>query len=174
MSILPKATGRSGPGLERNQLVEQSAHPRNLPMPRSHWPAVFLVLALPGASAAPELQAPDLARQVTIHRDRWGIAHVVGKTDAATGFGFGYAQAEDNWPRLEENYLRALGRYAEVAGTSGVAPDRLNRTLEIPRLAREEYSRLDPRMRGRSEEHTSELQSRLHLVCRLLLEKKNK
>src|SRR2546422_5894253 len=27
---------------------------------------------------------------------------------------------------------------------------------------------------GRSEEHTSELQSRLHLVCRLLLEKKNK
>src|SRR5256884_3725538 len=26
---------------------------------------------------------------------------------------------------------------------------------------------------GRSEEHTSELQSRLHLVCRLLLEKKN-
>src|SRR2546422_6402727 len=28
-------------------------------------------------------------------------------------------------------------------------------------------------LRGRSEEHTSELQSRLHLVCRLLLEKKN-
>src|SRR2546422_5260713 len=30
------------------------------------------------------------------------------------------------------------------------------------------------RRRRRSEEHTSELQSRLHLVCRLLLEKKNK
>src|SRR2546429_1175681 len=30
------------------------------------------------------------------------------------------------------------------------------------------------RRRGRSEEHTSELQSRLHLVCRLLLEKKKK
>src|SRR5205809_7921692 len=29
-------------------------------------------------------------------------------------------------------------------------------------------------MSHRSEEHTSELQSRLHLVCRLLLEKKNK
>src|SRR5205809_4538767 len=29
-------------------------------------------------------------------------------------------------------------------------------------------------VRGRSEEHTSELQSRLHLVCRLLLEKKKK
>src|SRR2546422_8570869 len=31
-----------------------------------------------------------------------------------------------------------------------------------------------PRRRERSEEHTSELQSRLHLVCRLLLEKKKK
>src|SRR2546422_5989249 len=30
----------------------------------------------------------------------------------------------------------------------------------------------EPPSRGRSEEHTSELQSRLHLVCRLLLEKK--
>src|SRR2546429_8091520 len=30
------------------------------------------------------------------------------------------------------------------------------------------------RINGRSEEHTSELQSRLHLVCRLLLEKKKK
>src|SRR2546429_6746361 len=33
---------------------------------------------------------------------------------------------------------------------------------------------LEPRGRRRSEEHTSELQSRLHLVCRLLLEKKKK
>src|SRR2546429_3227062 len=33
------------------------------------------------------------------------------------------------------------------------------------------YCRPDP---ARSEEHTSELQSRLHLVCRLLLEKKKK
>src|SRR2546422_5372317 len=31
----------------------------------------------------------------------------------------------------------------------------------------------EPHPGGRSEEHTSELQSRLHLVCRLLLEKKN-
>src|SRR2546422_3309944 len=33
---------------------------------------------------------------------------------------------------------------------------------------------LRPPSRRRSEEHTSELQSRLHLVCRLLLEKKKK
>src|SRR3712207_8549819 len=34
--------------------------------------------------------------------------------------------------------------------------------------------RLRPRRRQRSEEHTSELQSRQYLVCRLLLEKKKK
>src|SRR2546422_4744952 len=34
--------------------------------------------------------------------------------------------------------------------------------------------RFTPRLANRSEEHTSELQSRLHLVCRLLLEKKKK
>src|SRR5687768_18482738 len=45
------------------------------------------------------------------------------------------------------------------------------------RLAEQGYrqgQRARPRVRvARSEEHTSELQSRLHLVCRLLLEKKN-
>src|SRR2546429_6523116 len=35
-------------------------------------------------------------------------------------------------------------------------------------------SRFLPKPKHRSEEHTSELQSRLHLVCRLLLEKKKK
>src|SRR2546422_2924117 len=38
----------------------------------------------------------------------------------------------------------------------------------------EELARLETLDTGRSEEHTSELQSRLHLVCRLLLEKKKK
>src|SRR2546422_5473020 len=39
-------------------------------------------------------------------------------------------------------------------------------TLNIPEPSRSIF------VLGRSEEHTSELQSRLHLVCRLLLEKK--
>src|SRR5687768_18336546 len=39
-------------------------------------------------------------------------------------------------------------------------------------LHRLETVRASRRVAGRSEEHTSELQSRLHLVCRLLLEKK--
>jgi acyl-homoserine-lactone acylase len=89
-----------------------------------------------------------LQDQVTIYRDRFGVPHVFGATDASTAFGFGYAQAEDNFPRLEDNFIRAAGRRAEVDGEAAVLEDRLNRTLEIPRLAREEYARLDPKMRA--------------------------
>src|SRR6266436_7274941 len=44
----------------------------------------------------------------------------------------------------------------------------------LPRCARRSDQRREMPRVGRSEEHTSELQSRLHLVCRLLLEKKKK
>ena len=93
-------------------------------------------------------QPPSLATQVTIYRDTWGVPHVFGKTDAATAFGFGFAQAEDNFARLEDNFIRAVGRRAEVDGEGAVVEDRLNRVLEIPRLAREEHARLDPKMRA--------------------------
>ena len=106
---------------------------------------LFALLFLSGPTSPPE---PELARRVTIYRDSYGIPHVFGKTDAATAFGFGYAQAEDNYPRIEDNYLRSLGRHAEVAGESGVEADRLNRVLEIPRLARAEYARLPVHLRG--------------------------
>ncbi|MEI8089281.1 MAG: penicillin acylase family protein [Opitutaceae bacterium] len=56
------------------------------------------------------------ARQVTIIRDTWGIAHVFGQTDANTVFGLLYAQAEDDFNRIEFNYINALGRLAEVEG----------------------------------------------------------
>ena len=92
--------------------------------------------------------APPLARQVTIYRDRYGVPHVHGRTDAATAFGFGFAQAEDYFPRLEDNFIRAAGRRAEVAGEAAVREDRQNRLLEIPRLAQAEYRRLTPRMRA--------------------------
>jgi acyl-homoserine lactone acylase PvdQ len=110
---------------------------------------VYLYLIGLALGQAPAVAgAPRLAAQVTIHRDRWGVPHVVGRTDAATAFGFGYAQAEDNFLRLEDNYIRALGRSAEVGGPDQLDADRLNRALEIPRLARAEYRRLDPRMRA--------------------------
>src|SRR5262249_36027051 len=83
--------------------------------------------------------AAQLAKQVTIYRDKYGVPHVFGETDAATVFGFAYAQAEDNFWRVEENYIFALGRSAELYGEKTLSEDRLNHALEIPRLAQEEY-----------------------------------
>ena len=88
-----------------------------------------------------------LAKTVTIYRDTYGVPHVFGKTDASTVFGFAYAQAEDNFWRVEENFVRALGRGSELHGERRLDDDRLTHALEIPRLAREEYARLDPHMR---------------------------
>src|SRR6476620_7624036 len=89
-----------------------------------------------------------LARTVTIYRDTYGVPHVFGRTDASTVFGFAYAQAEDNFWRVEENFIFALGRASELYGERTLAEDRLNHALEIPRLAQAEYARLDPRMRS--------------------------
>jgi acyl-homoserine-lactone acylase len=52
------------------------------------------------------------AQNVTIVRDNWGIPHVHGKTDADAVFGMIYAQAEDDFNRVEGNYLDSLGRGA--------------------------------------------------------------
>ena len=61
--------------------------------------------------------------RVTITRDDWGIAHVHGKTDADAVFGMIYAQAEDDFPRIEANYLTALGRTAEAEGEKAIWQD---------------------------------------------------
>ena len=92
--------------------------------------------------------AEKIAREVTVYRDVYGVPHVFGRTDASTIFGFAYAQAEDNFWRIEENYISAIGRSSEIYGEQALNKDRLNRALEIPKLAREEYSRLDSHTRA--------------------------
>src|SRR5687767_8432521 len=113
------------------------------------WSLLFsLGFVLPQFASAAQVNPDALARQVTIYRDTYGVPHVFGRTDASAVFGFAYAQAEDNFWRVEENYMAAIGRSAEIYGERRVQRDRLNRALEIPRLAREEYQRLDPHTRS--------------------------
>jgi acyl-homoserine-lactone acylase len=63
------------------------------------------------------------ARAITITRDDWGIAHVRGKTDADAVFGMIYAQAEDDFNRIETNYLNSTGRLAQAEGEKAVWQD---------------------------------------------------
>jgi len=73
----------------------------------------------------------SFASTVTIYRDTYGVPHVFGRTDASTVFGFAYAQAEDNFWRVEENFINALGRASELYGEKSLNEDRLNRALGI-------------------------------------------
>ncbi len=65
----------------------------------------------------------DTAQRVTIMRDKWGIPHVFGKSDADAVFGMIYAQAEDDFNRVELNYINSMGRLAEVEGEKEIWRD---------------------------------------------------
>lgn len=94
-------------------------------------------LALAGCASAPSLVSiakPDaetsesdrlqaIAQRVSIIRDDFGVPHIYGKTDADAVFGLLYAQAEDDFPRIERNYLWAMGRLAEVQGEAALYSD---------------------------------------------------
>ncbi len=63
------------------------------------------------------------SKNVSIIRDNWGIPHVYGKTDADAVFGLLYAQCEDDFKRVEMNYIEKLGRKAEVFGETELYND---------------------------------------------------
>lgn len=107
-----------------------------------------LVLLLAFAQAA-DAQTFDLAaaertaRSITIYRDTYGVPHIFGPTDAACVFGLMYAQAEDNFWQLEQDYIRAIGRSAEIRGAEALQADLSHRAFEVNRRAQQEYARLD-------------------------------
>jgi acyl-homoserine-lactone acylase len=69
------------------------------------------------------------AQQITIMRDNWGIPHIYGKTDADAVFGLMYAQCEDDFKRIEMNFIEKLGRLAEIKGESALYDDLLIRMI---------------------------------------------
>jgi acyl-homoserine lactone acylase PvdQ len=107
----------------------------------------FLVLAIVSAClASGRAGNPEVARwkrqaqNVTIIRDDWGIAHVYGKTDADAVFGMEYAQAEDDFTRVEANYINAMGRLAEIEGESKIYQDLRMKLFIDPAALRAQYA----------------------------------
>ena len=90
---------------------------------------IILLLLISGSLAAQPFTKDEIARwqkqanKITIIRDQWGIPHVYGKTDADAVFGFLYAQCEDDFDRVELNYISAVARLAEVEGESKLFED---------------------------------------------------
>src|SRR5260370_1546174 len=80
---------------------------------------------------------------VVIERDEWGIPHGRARGANDAFFGQGYVQAEDRLGQLEYERRRAVGRWAEVVGQSGVGVDRFARRADLAGAAQREYAGLD-------------------------------
>ena len=109
--------------------------------------AALLAVIAVGTACSPKEQpaGPDAelerlaarAARVEIIRDDFGVPHVYGETDADVVFGMLYAQAEDDFPRIERNYIWATGRLAEVDGETAIFSDvraQLYMTVEEAKL----------------------------------------
>ncbi|HJS90695.1 MAG TPA: penicillin acylase family protein [Steroidobacteraceae bacterium] len=117
---------------------------------RSSHSAVLLLAAI-GACALPCVararNARDITRwqqeagNVTIYRDNWGIAHVYGKSDADAVFGMEYAQAEDDFNRVESNYVDALGWRSQAEGAGSIYLDLRSRLFVDPKVLQAKYAR---------------------------------
>src|SRR5690349_18728776 len=91
---------------------------------------LFIALSCQASFAQEELSRwQQQAAQVNIIRDNWGIPHIYGKTDADCVFGLLYAQCEDDFARVEMNYVEKLGRTAEIKGSAEIYNDLLIRLV---------------------------------------------
>ncbi|MFB3852619.1 MAG: acylase [Vicinamibacterales bacterium] len=104
----------------------------------------LLAVAFLSCSQQPAVD-PEVARweqqaqRVTIVRDDWGIPHVQAKTDADAVFGVLYAQAEDDFNRVETNYLNAMGMLAEAEGESALYRDLRMKLFIAPEKLKAQY-----------------------------------
>lgn len=106
---------------------------------------IFLFLSISAHAQYPN--ASDISRwqqrsqNVTIIRDHFGIPHIYAKTDADAVFGLMFAQCEDDFKRVEMNYVEKLGRLSEIEGEEKIYDDLLIRMLIDTAAAMDDYRR---------------------------------
>ena len=107
------------------------------------WPGVLLIFILSCSSA--NRQSDDKwekwTRNITITRDLYGLPHIYGKTDADAIFGLMYAQCEDNFEKVEESYLRVLGRMSEKQGEAYFYQDLAMQLLYDTTTAKKDFEK---------------------------------
>jgi acyl-homoserine-lactone acylase len=102
------------------------------------------VLAIAAVSPDETARWRDEASHVSIVRDDWGLAHVHGHTDADAVFGMIYAQAEDDFGRVEANYLTSIGWMAKARGEDAVWQDLRQRLFLDPDDLKTKYEASPP------------------------------
>jgi acyl-homoserine-lactone acylase len=111
---------------------------------------IFLLVLFPIHAFTQDFSSSEInrwqqqAQQINIVRDNWGIPHIYGKTDADAVFGLLYAQCEDDFKRVEMNYIEKLGRTAEVLGEAALYNDLLIRLIIDSAVAVKDYEASQP------------------------------
>ncbi|MCW3093012.1 MAG: acylase [Ferruginibacter sp.] len=111
---------------------------------------LLILLFLPVQLFAQPFSKDEIGRwqrqavQVTIIRDNWGIPHVYGKSDADAVFGLLYAQCEDDFRRVEANYIEKLGRLAEIKGEQQLYNDLYLKLIIDSAAAVDDYKKSPP------------------------------
>lgn len=98
-------------------------------------------------SAAEIARFQQQAKRVNIIRDNWGIPHIYGKSDADAVFGLLYAQCEDDFKRVEMNYIEKLGRMSEIKGEASLYDDLQIKLLIDTTDAISDYNKAEPWMK---------------------------
>src|SRR6186997_1809378 len=111
---------------------------------------VAISLSACAAQTAPQPVNPDVAKfqqraqGITIVRDDWGVPHIYGKTDADVVFGLMYAQAEDDFNRVETNFINSQGRLAEAEGEKEIWRDLRMKLFIDPADLKAKYNESPP------------------------------
>jgi acyl-homoserine lactone acylase PvdQ len=105
----------------------------------------FVFLSHPTSRAlADDHLADELAFQVTIRRDTWGVPHILGKTEEAAYFGQGYASAEDHCLVMARLYLKGRAEEAAHFGPAFAEGDFLVKQVRIWEVAKQYFPTLPP------------------------------
>ncbi|RYD69816.1 MAG: acylase, partial [Sphingobacteriales bacterium] len=107
----------------------------------------FLIFLLPSSALAQTFNSEEIAKwetqakQVNIIEDNWGIPHIYGKKDADAVFGLLYTQCEQNFSRVERNYLEIMGRLSEIEGERRIYDDLQMRLIYDSAAAKVDYQK---------------------------------
>jgi len=125
-------------------------------------------------AALPDLEStvrlPGLASPAAVYRDRWGIPHIRAHSEWDLFFAQGFATAQDRLWQMDFDRHQALGRWSELAGTSGVARDRLMRAAGMGRTAKLDYEASSPQARAMVDAYTAGVNAFITGTCSLPIE----
>ena len=110
---------------------------------------LYLQTPCPPKPNAEAVRAAAAKYDARIIRDKWGVPHIFGKTDADASFGFGYAHAEDDWKHIQESLMGARGMTSQYKGKGSAPQDYLYDLFKVREAVEAKYeSDLKPETRA--------------------------